>query len=180
MDLVEPGRLLENTVIDGVVAFLVCRRAEHTVLETVSVFSVKSQIDRDVAARPLDLFEPRHDLVALFLRDHEKGIPFHLLAELVLLVAELVPEIIVVEKGLKALFLHVGKNQHAAGKVLRELPDLVHPSLALSLRHVKECDLKMLPALYDGHTAAKIDGLFPLPRNEIDLVCYRRNVSGAR
>ena len=180
MDLVEAGRLLEDAVIDGVVAFLVGRRADHAVLEAVAVLSVERQIDCEVAAGPLDLLEALYDLVALLFPDHKEGVPFHLFAELVLPVSEFIPEIIVVEQGLQTLFFHVGKNQHAAGEILSELPDLVHSSLALLLRHMNERDLKMLPALYDGHAAAKIDGLFPLPRNEIDLVCYRRNVSGAR
>ena len=180
MDLVEPRRLLENTVIDGIVALLVGGRADHSVLEAVAVLSVEGQVDREVAARPMDLLKALHDLVAFLFAHHKEGIALHLFAELVLPVAELIPEIIVVEQGLQPLLVHICKDQHAAGQILGELPDLVHPSLPLSLGHMKEGDLKMLPALYDRHTAAKIDGLLPLSRNEIDLVCYRRNVRSAR
>ena len=179
MHLIEPRCLLENAVIDGILALLVSGRADHTVLEPVSVPPVKCQIDRNMAAGPLDLPEPLHDLVALFLRDHEERIPLHLLLELVLLVAELLPEIIIIKERLRTLFLHICKDQHAAGKILGKLPDLFHSTDALLLGHVDEGDLKVLPALADGHAAAKIDGFILLLGHEVDLVCHRRNIRGA-
>ena len=179
MHLVEARCLLENTVVYGILALLVSGRADHAVLEPVSVPPVKCQIDRNMAAGPLDLPELVHDLVALFLRDHKEGIPFHLLLKLILLVAELLPEIIIIKERLGTLFLHICKDQHAAGEILGKLSDLLHSSDALLLGHVDKCDLKVLPALADGHAAAKIDGFILLLGHEVDLVCHRRNIRGA-
>ena len=179
MKLIESCRLLEYTVIDSVVAFLIGRGADHPVLEAVSVTPEESQIYSQMTVRSLDLLQSGHYFVTFFLGDHEEGIPLHLLLELVFLVVELLPEILVIEESLRALILHICKDQHAARQVLCELPDLLHPSDALFLGHVKECDLKVLPALTDRHAAAKIDGFLLLLGHEVDLVCYRRNVSGA-
>ena len=180
MDLVKTGRLLEDAVVDGVLAFLVGRRTDHAVLEAVSVPSIEGQVDGQMSVGPLDLLELVHDLVAFLVRDHEKGISLHLLLELVLFIMKLLPEILIIKQGPGTLFLHIGKNQHAAGEILCELPDLLHPALSLSLGHMDERDLEVLPALADSHAAAKIDGLLLLLGHEIDLVRHRRNVRGAR
>ena len=177
--LVKARCLLENAVINSILALLVSGRADHAILETIPVPPEKCQVDRDVAVGPLDLFEPVHDLVALFLRDHEEGIPLHLLLELVLLVVKFLPEIVIIKESLRALFLHICEDQHAAGEILGKLSDLLHSAHALFLGHVDECDLKVLPALADGHAAAKIDGFILLLGHEINLVRHRRNVRGA-
>ena len=177
--LVESCRLLEYTVIDRVIAFLVGRRADHAVLEAISVLAVESHADRQMAVRPLDLSELGADLLAILLRGHEEGIPLHLLLKSILPVPKLLPEIIIIKKRLEPLVLHVGEDQDAARQILRKLPDLIHPRLAGLLRHVYKCDLKVLPALADCHAAAKIDGILLLLGYEIDLICYRRNIRSA-
>ena len=179
MHLVEGCRLLEYTVVDRVVAFLVGRRADHAVLEAVSVLSKERHADRQVAVRALDFGKFLTDLLAVLLRGHEEGIPLHLLLKSILLVAELLPEIVIIKKSLQPLVLHVGKDQDAAGQVFGKLPDLLHPRPAGLLGHVEKRDLKVLPALADCHTAAKIDGLLLLLGHEIDLVCNRRNIRSA-
>ena len=180
MDLVESGRLLENTVINCIVALLISRCADHAILEAVSVLSVKSQIDGKMSVGPLDLLELILDLVMFLVGDHEEGISLHLLLELVLFIMKLFPEILVVEQGPGALILHICKDQHAAGEILRELPDLFQSTLSLFLGHVDECDLIVLAPFADCHAAAKIDGLLLLLGHEIDLVRHRRNVRGTR
>ena len=180
MDLVESGRLLKDAVIDGVLTLLIGGRPDHPILEAVAVLSVEGQVDRQMAACPPDLLESVHDLIPLFLGDHKEGVSLHLFAELILFIMKLLPEILIIKQSLKTLFTHICKNQHSAGKILREFPDLLHSSLPLLLRHMKECDLKVLPALTDCHTAAKIDGFILLLGHEVDLVCDRRNVCGTR
>ena len=98
VDLVEPRRLLEDTIINRVVAFLIGRRADHAVLKAVPVLAVESQIDCQMTVRPLDLSEPGQDLVALLLGDHEKRVALHMLLELILFVVQFLPEIIVIEE----------------------------------------------------------------------------------
>ena len=178
VELVEARRLLEYAVIYGVVTFLVSRSADHAVLEAVPVPPEESQIYSNMTVSSLDLFQSGHYFVTFFLGDHEEGVPLHLFAELVFLIMELLPKILIIKESLRALFLHICKDQHAARQVLSELPDLFHSSDALFLGHMKECDLKVLPALTDRHAAAKIDGFLLLLGHEVDLVCYRRNVSG--
>ena len=82
---------------------------------------------------PLDLLELILDLVMFLVGDHEEGISLHLLLELVLFIMKLFPEILVVEQGPGALILHICKDQHAAGEILRELPDLFQSALSLFL-----------------------------------------------
>ena len=179
MELVETGRLLEDAVIDGILALLIGGRADHAVLEAVSILPVESQVHRHMAVGPLDLLEPFDDLVALFFSDHEERIPLHLLLELVLLIVELLPKVFIIKESLGTLSLHICEDQHAAGQVLGELSDLLHSSHPLLLGHVKKSDLKVLPALADRHAAAKIDGFLLLLGYEIDLVRHRRNIRGA-
>ena len=178
MKLVKSRRFLENTIINGVLPLLISGRTDHAVLETVPVPPEKCQIDGEMAAGPLDLLEPLNDLVTLILGDHKERVSLHLLLELILLVMELFPEIFIIKESFRALFLHICKDQHAAGEIFGKLPDLLHSSHPLFLGHVKECDLKVLPALADGHTAAKIDGFVLLLGHEVDLVCHRRNIRG--
>ena len=136
VDLVEPRRLLEDTVINCVVTFLISGRADHAVLKAVPVLAVKSQIDCQMAVGPLNFSELREDLVALLLGDHEKRVALHMLLELVLFVVQLFPEIIIVEERPQPFVLHICEDQDAAGKIFRKLPDLLCPALSVLLGHM--------------------------------------------
>ena len=136
VDLVESRRLLEDTIVDCVVTFLIGGRADHAVLKAVPVLAEESQIDCQMAVRPLDLSEPGQDLVALLLGDHEKRVALHMLLELILFVVQFLPEIIIIEERPQPFVLHIGEDQDAAGKILRKFPDLLRPSLSVLLGHM--------------------------------------------